>query len=137
MRKVTTVGLIAFAVCAWFTHPANSDGNKSKGATAVEYDFGTKIVSVRTSLVKDGDQFGFKAGYLEKVQVRRLGDRSFLVGEAATLMGRENPYEGVRLWIPLSAVLELGEFENMEAVEKVKKNMSKLKAPESANRPRD
>jgi hypothetical protein len=129
MRKVTILAVIVFAVCGWLTLPASSDDKKPMSPANIEHDFGTKIVSVRTSSAKTDNQFGFTADCPEKVQVRRLGDRSFLVGQVAGRMGQENPYEGVKLWIPLSTVLELGEFENIEAVDKLIEKLTKPQAP--------
>jgi hypothetical protein len=136
MRQVVVLGLLCLGACGWLALPASSDEKKPQPSGVVEHDFGSKVVSVRTSLTKTDDEGGFTSGYMEKVQVRRLGDRSFLVGQIIHRVGEENVYEGVRMWVPLSAVLELGEFENFEAVEKLFKKVKEAKprAPDATGR---
>jgi hypothetical protein len=129
MRIAAVVGLTAFAVCGWLTRAASSDDKRPKASAGVQHDFGTHIVAVRTSSTKTKGQFGFTEGYLEKVQVRRLGDRSFLVGQIPGRKGENSPYAGVTIWIPLSAVLELDEYESVEAAERLFKQLPKLQAP--------
>ena len=129
MHKATMIGIAALVVCGLLALRAGSGEKAPKREAVVEHDFGTKVVSVRTSSVKPEDKVGFAWGYLAKAQVRRLGDRSFLVGEVS---GRNNPYQGAKLWIPLSAVLELGEFDSLEAVERI---LDKLKSPSGAGLP--
>lgn len=124
MRRVAAAaGLMIVVACAGLALGATPADTKPKPLPpGVEHDFGGKVLYVRTSSpktdLKDGGQFGFTYGYLEQVQVRKLGDRSFLVGEYAVRAGEENPHKGVKLWIPLSVVTELGEFDSMDALDK-------------------
>jgi hypothetical protein len=83
-------------------------------AAGVEYDFGAKVVAIAT---KVGDRPGESTGggYFEKVKLRRMGDRYFLVGQAAPRGKEANPYQGVLFWYPLAEVTSLMEFDSMEA----------------------
>jgi hypothetical protein len=118
MRRVVAVAILALTLVGAVWVSVHADDPKPKAEPAVEHDFGKKVVFVRTSNPKT-DNFGFTYSYLQKAQVRRLGDRSFLVGEVAGEPGKENPYEGIRIWVPLSVVLEMSEFESLEMVQKM------------------
>lgn len=77
-----------------------------------EQGFGTRIVAMRTKDQAAKDKGG---SWFQRVKIRRLGDRYFFTGEATDPPpGRENYYQGVVFWVPLSDVAELRVYESME-----------------------
>jgi hypothetical protein len=58
---------------------------------------------------------------LENVQVRKMGDRSFLVGKGVDLGNPANWTKGRNLWLPMSHVVCIVEFGSVEEMKKAKK----------------
>lgn len=55
---------------------------------------------------------------MEEPQVRRLGERTFLVGRHAGNGTENNPFEGAIGWVPIEKVITLLEFDTVEAARK-------------------
>jgi hypothetical protein len=77
-----------------------------------EADFTGKVLALSTD-------YADKAGaVLEKVKVRTVGGRSFLVGKGVD-DGREgNPYTGRTVWIAVDHVVQILEFGSVEELKK-------------------
>ncbi|MFN7730942.1 MAG: hypothetical protein ACK5OB_03510 [Pirellula sp.] len=71
-----------------------------------------KIVTVVTDLT------GEDGMYLEEVELRQLGSEWFLTGKFARFgRAEENGIDGLkRVWVPMSSVKQLYEYENKEAL---------------------
>ncbi len=86
------------------------------GAAHEEHDFGTKVIVVVTH--PQSAQAPPGGGYLETAKIRKVGDRSFIVGKAVDLGGLSTQPRGTTVWFPLSEVLQITEYENVEALRK-------------------
>ena len=76
-------------------------------ADNVEYDFGERVVALRTKREVAADQGG---GWLQRVKIRRLGDQVYLTGEVCDdPAGSQNPYKGVVFWFLLSEIEQMRE----------------------------
>lgn len=72
-------------------------------------DFTGKVLAIST---KNANAPG---GLMEKVQVRTLGGRPFLVGESAD----ERMPRGAKIWIPVEDVIQVVEFKSLEEARQV------------------
>ncbi|HJT75903.1 MAG TPA: hypothetical protein VJ739_01770 [Gemmataceae bacterium] len=77
-------------------------------------DFGKKILVVQ---VKTHNET--KAMVLEKVRVKRLGDRSFLVGKGVDDGQPDTWYKGRTVWVGMSDVVTMFEFDSLDDLHKV------------------
>jgi hypothetical protein len=69
-----------------------------------------KVVTVVTDLTGDDGM------YLEDVELRQLGSEWFLTGKFARF-GRADEIDGLkRVWVPMSSVKQLYEYENKEVL---------------------
>jgi hypothetical protein len=81
-------------------------------AAPAEADFTGKVVALSTDAP---DKF---AVVLEKVEVRKVGGRSFLVGKGVD-DGREgNYYKGRTVWVAVDRVVYMVQFANVEELKK-------------------
>jgi hypothetical protein len=60
--------------------------------------------------------------YLGRPEVRQLGDRFFVVGEYINLDRVDPTTEGTRTWTPLSDVIQIREYDTVEAMKKAFKD---------------
>jgi hypothetical protein len=76
-----------------------------------EYDFGTRVVAIRTRKEVTADRGGY---WFHRVKIRRLGDQLFFTGEVCdSPEGTENPYKGVVFWYLLSEIEQMREYTSM------------------------
>jgi hypothetical protein len=79
----------------------------------VEYDFGTRIVALRTKKEVVADKGGY---WLQRAKIRRVGDQFFLTGEACdNADGAKNPYRGVVFWFMLSEIEQMREYPDLDS----------------------
>jgi hypothetical protein len=81
-----------------------------------EHDFGAKVVVVVTH--PQAAQALPGGGYLENAKVRKIGDRSFVVGKAADLGTFSMQPKGTTVWFPLSEVMQMTEYDSVDALRK-------------------
>lgn len=78
----------------------------------VEYDFGSRVVAMRTKKEVAADQGGT---WLHRAKVQRLGNQFFLTGEwCDSSRTSKNPYIGVVFWYRLSEIGQLREYASFE-----------------------
>jgi hypothetical protein len=83
-----------------------------KPAAPAEADFTGKVVAISAD---SPDKFGV---VLEKVQVRKVGERSFLVGKGVD-DGREgNYYKGRTVWVAVDRVVFMVQFASVDELKK-------------------
>lgn len=102
----TTIRLTAAAIALFFLFTLNRIGvaDESEGKAAAP--FAGKVVTIT---VKD-ERFGT---CLEKVEIRKLGSREFIVGTAVPADERFSVISGMTQWIALDAVLSIYEFKDL------------------------
>src|SRR5690349_6515714 len=83
--------------------------DEPKPAANDEHDFGAKVVVVVTHPSDPRSPAG--GGCLESAKVRKLGDRSFLVGKAVDLGPLSLQPRGTTVWFPLSDVAQITEYD--------------------------
>ncbi len=90
-----------------------------------EHDFGTKIVAVTTrDRSEKGDRGG---GWFENAKIRKLGDRYCLVGQMTDLRKELKQIKEVTVWIPLSEITQIAEYDTAESARKILDAYDKLK----------
>ena len=66
---------------------------------------------------KQGEQkSSYGGGYFENVRTEKLGDRYFLVG---TTVDVGNGSHGIVMWIPMSEIVQMSEYDSVEHMKKV------------------
>ena len=81
-----------------------------------EHDFGGKVLVVVTH--PQAAQAPAGGGYLENAKVRKIGDRSFVVGKAVDLGTLSVQPKGTTVWFPLSEVVQMTEYDSADALRK-------------------
>lgn len=105
--KIVTAFLMVLIVAGLVAHGLPHGTQAAEKDAPAPADFAGKFVVV----------FGKTPATLEKVQVHKLGDRAFIVGQ-----GVKNPlytkqgFEGIKVWIPLQDVTHLLEFSDHKQV---------------------
>jgi hypothetical protein len=100
---------------------ARSGGADEPENKATSSPFAGKMVMIS---VKDPSA----GGCLEKVEVRKLGGREFLVGNAVPVDASYSAISGRKQWIALDAVLTIYEFKDLA-------EMKSVYYPEKTQRP--
>ena len=114
MRRSVVATLAAFFIVAALISTKLS-GSQDSTSPADGHDFGSKIVMVT---MRSGESPADRGGgHMEKVSVRRLGDRYFLVG-LTPVGGATAEYPQIRVWVPLSDVADIVEYDSMEDAKK-------------------
>jgi hypothetical protein len=142
MRRSIGVAVLALVILAVAVAPRLVGGNKPTASPAVEQDFGDKVLLLYGRKGPQASDVG--SAYFEKVQLRRLGDRYFFTGRSPGTDKPGDPFKGVITWTPLSDVVQIHEFDNLDAAvkafEAVKKEEATKKSEGKAPlppRPRD
>lgn len=110
---VLTLLSMAWIASNAFTSTANARSSQQEAAPGpkplLPFVDG-KIVTVVTELTGDDGM------YLEEVELRQLGSEWFLTGKFARF-GRADEIDGLkRVWVPMSSVRQLYEYENKEVL---------------------
>jgi hypothetical protein len=113
MFRCGCVVAVVAVLCVGLQPPAfRLAAEEPKPAVPAEADFTGKVVGISTDAA---DKF---AVVLEKVTVRKVGERSFLVGKGVD-DGREgNYYKGRTLWVAVDRVVFLMEFASLDELKK-------------------
>ena len=111
MARHLLLGMLAFALIGFDAVGLEARPNEPKATTPRDPHFTGKVIFVQTKT---------QAVTLEKPQVKRLGDRSFIVGsvikdEVITRGG----FAGAIIWLPLSEVLQMVEYDDLDQLKKV------------------
>lgn len=115
------VFLVLLAGLATATVLAGPD--KPSPASGEEAPFGTKIIAVVT---RTGDKDGSPGGgYVEKVRLRRLGDRFFLVGTTPDFGEEFKANRGKVIWIAVSEVVHITEFDSVEELRRANSELER------------
>ena len=110
MVRYLILASAALAVCGLLAPGLAAGAGEPAPAPAQDVDFAGKVVFVQTS--KD-------AATLEKVQVKRLGDRFFVVGRVVDdEVLTQGAFVGSTLCLPLSEVTKLVVSDNLDALKK-------------------
>jgi hypothetical protein len=117
--RILTVCLIGFVLAVGV---ALAQGGKPVVENG-EHDFGTKVLAIVTQ--KHDEQGG--GGYVEKAKIRRLGDRYFIVGQVPDMGEEFQASKGTVVWTPVSAVIQITEYDNVETLRKVFAEIDKAK----------
>jgi hypothetical protein len=96
---------------------AYADLGQKPSAEGIEHDFGGKVLLVVTR-PKDG-RTEVGGGPVEQAKVRRLGDYYFIVGKVPDLGEMFKESKGTVLWTPLSEVIQITEYDTIDAIKKV------------------
>jgi hypothetical protein len=102
LRLVWATGFVAGLTAA------ESRPETAKPAEA-DPDFTGKVLAVNVKSTQ-----GKAGGVLEKVKVRRLGGRTFLVGQVPAWGGAKGPMAGVTRWIATDEVTQILEFKDLK-----------------------
>ena len=107
LHKILTAALVVFAAGAIaLAAPQRTDGAKTD-----DPDFTGKILVVA---VKEPA----KGAWLQKAQIKRLGGRSFLVGDSVKRAADDDLPEET-IWFPVDDLLMIREFKTIEEVRKI------------------
>ena len=112
-------GLTTAGVC-WLLQP-----QPARAADSAEYDFGKKVLIVATKPTDPKEVSG--GTYLEEAKVRKLGDRLFLVGKIPDLGAEYANSKGTVMWTPISEIIQISEYSDVEALKKVFEEVDKAK----------
>lgn len=116
MSKLLIVGtVLSIGLIAGLTLAKDENTPAATGA----HDFGNKLLIV----VPRGQAKGNEAGgmYLEQVKIQRLGSVDFLVGKVPDMEAMFKDYKGykgVTMWIPVTEILHMSEYDSFEAFQK-------------------
>ena len=99
--------IVAILFCTWAAGPSSSQ-DAAKPAPAADKDFAGKFLVIS---FKSAAQHG---AVLEKAQVKRLGDQSFLVGKAVDDGQEGNWQKGRTVWLALGDLAAIVEFDDLE-----------------------
>lgn len=110
MRRWAIASVAGLFVVAALTIPSRS-GEQDRTPTPEEHDFGSKVVMV--TMRSGGGMVEWGGGHMEQVRVRRLGDRSFLVGRSP-VGGPRPEYPQTTIWVPVSEVASIVEYDSFE-----------------------
>jgi hypothetical protein len=127
MRKIVAgFGLSAIAVVVGISYfgsmrPAVGSDKPTAGE---EHDFGDKVLIVTLRPV---EKLEMGSLFIEKASVRRLGDRYFVVGQVPDLGEQLKATKGVVVWLPVSEITQLSEYDSVQAA---------LKSAEAARPPK-
>jgi hypothetical protein len=107
-RRTATLPIAVLALCFVYVYRATSvHGGEPSGT--MSSPFSGKAIGISTK------RPGVASGVYVNVEVKTLGQRTFLVGEAALPTPGENPYEGFRIWVPVDDIEQLWEYSSLEA----------------------
>jgi hypothetical protein len=132
MRRSIAVAVLALVILTGALVPRLVGGNKAPTTTqpAVEHDFGERVLMIYCRKGPQASDVG--SAFFEKVQSRRLGDRYFFTGRTPAPDKPGQPFRGVITWAPLSDVVQIHEFDNLEAAVKVYEAVKKHEATKKA-----
>jgi hypothetical protein len=85
----------------------------SKATAPQDTPFKGKILSIATRTPENS------GGMFTSVTVKRLGERVFLVGDAADPGVPGYRFRGVRMWVPIEEVVQILEFTSIEQAKRV------------------
>jgi hypothetical protein len=85
-----------------------------KGAAAADDPFAGKVLIVAFT---QGDKHG--SAVMEKATVKRLGERSFLVGVGIDEWNEDRWAHGVTVWMPLDKIGNIYAVDNVDQVKKI------------------
>jgi hypothetical protein len=85
-------------------------------AAGSEQDFGDKYLLVTYQTPRAIEMP--LGGFLTKAKLRKLGDRFFLVGDAVPATGGEAAFKNARVWIALSDIRRISEFDTLDEARK-------------------
>ena len=109
MSKRIWIALIVVGISLWFAPGFFAHADDPKPPTPEKGDIVAKVLVVEA---KAG--IGMRHVVLENVQVKRLGDASFLVGKIVKTNDTES--RGTTLWLPVAEVSKLVEFDDVAKV---------------------
>jgi hypothetical protein len=112
LAALTTVGLVAADKPTPSKEPAG-------------YDFGKKVLIVTVRPVGKVD---VNSRVVEGVKARQLGETHFLVGQTPDLGAEFTTDKGTTVWIPVSEVVQITEYDSLDAVKKVYEQQGKRKS---------
>jgi hypothetical protein len=112
MRRYISLGVIAAIALSGL---ALAETPKPP-ALAEEQDFGDRVIAVTLRITDEKKDN--RGGWLTKARVQRLGDRYFIVGEPPKFKEEGEDFSGMKLWIPLSEVVQLLEFKDVETAKR-------------------
>jgi hypothetical protein len=104
-----------------------STSDQSKSAPS-EPDFSGKILAIYTGA--DGGSSGV---IIEKVQAKRLGNRTFLCGRVVEIGTSKNPAAGLVIWVSAEEIARMWEFKDLQEAQKYYR--AQLQAAEPARSP--
>jgi hypothetical protein len=116
--SVQRVGIVIGVVLVLFVGWV---GTGFVGARADEKDAAGSEFAGKYLIVSHHDT----AAYLEKVQVKKLGDKHFLVGTWADTEVKDDWQKGRPVWVPLDAVSEITVFPSQAELAKAIKTFPK------------
>jgi hypothetical protein len=120
---------LVVAVVLWFGLPSrpSSAAPAPKPTVPGEADFKGKVLNVSTDYP---DKTG---AVLEQVRIRKIGERSFLVGKGVDDGRPESAsYKGLTLWISVDHIVQIAEFESVDEAKKMMRQASPFLPPQPA-----
>lgn len=107
---LTLTAILAVAAIGWLV-PLSRDGQAAP-APSSDAAFKGKVLLVYTTNM-------MASFILEKAQIQRIGDRSWLVGKGADLDGGNvGPYKGRTVRVQMEHIVSIAEFDNLEDFKK-------------------
>ena len=109
--------LIVLSVCSFAGFGRSDAGDKpSTAPVAQEQDFGDKVLMLYMRQDANAPNGVNNTPVLEKAKVRRLGDRTYLVGKMPDQGVAGKGFNGTTVWIATSEILQITEHESVNAL---------------------
>jgi hypothetical protein len=118
--------VLAVALGLGFVLPSRfgSAAPAPKPQVPAEADFKGKVLSIST------DYQDKSGAILEEVRIRKIGERSFLVGKGVDDGRPETAiYKGRTMWISVEHVVQIAEFDSVDDVKKLVRQSQALQPP--------